>query len=551
MLAEGLRSDTAADIKQRVAAFRSRYQSFLATGLEYSRGVADDFHTAAYMAENARWKEAEYWLDQAEAKAEYHAKKLAAAKEADLIPEYLRRNWRLPDDVRTWAQFNERERNKKVEKHGGPGPHPGTGTPQTIHKPSSGSSEQPPFTESKTTDEGGSGGKGARSEASPVPSEPSVAQVLGGLGTQADPFQTDDVELAAKLLSEGHWVNLAQPRQVSTLLDRLAEIVQDAEARGDQAPNYDLCKVTVSGSNLFCTQSLGIKRISMPQFSGRARPGSLAEQHIDPVTGEANVGPLFVEHLRSQGIGVEETREYASYLRASQSELVGAKVAGMMRAARAGRYDPTAKPIFITRDNYVLDGHHNWAASVALDLSDNRAGDVLMNVVRLDMSITEALNVANTWTSEVGILPKAAVAKGRPFWGPPSLTTTVQVARADRKKGLVFGWANVAVRKNGTQIIDAQGHAIDVDELEQTAYRFTAKGLSTGVNHKGTNLGKLVESVVFTPEKIAKMGIPPGTVPVGWWLGFQVPPDIQQRVDSGELTMFSIQGTARLEPIPD
>ena len=82
-------------------------------------------------------------------------------------------------------------------------------------------------------------------------------------------------------------------------------------------------------------------------------------------------------------------------------------------------------------------------------------------------------------------------------------------------------------------------------EMEEAAYEFTAFFGETGEMHKGDNLGDLVESIAFTEEKIEKLGLPPGSLPVGWWVGFHVPDETFAKVKKGELTMFSIQGDAQ------
>ena len=55
----------------------------------------------------------------------------------------------------------------------------------------------------------------------------------------------------------------------------------------------------------------------------------------------------------------------------------------------------------------------------------------------------------------------------------------------------------------------------------------------------------LIESVVFTDEKIRAMGIPAGTLPIGWWIGFKVlDKDVWEKVKDGTYPMFSIEGEA-------
>jgi hypothetical protein len=48
------------------------------------------------------------------------------------------------------------------------------------------------------------------------------------------------------------------------------------------------------------------------------------------------------------------------------------------------------------------------------------------------------------------------------------------------------------------------------------------------------------------------MGIPDSTLPVGWWIGFKVlDQDVWEKVKSGEYPMFSIEGEAIREEVPD
>lgn len=124
----------------------------------------------------------------------------------------------------------------------------------------------------------------------------------------------------------------------------------------------------------------------------------------------------------------------------------------------------------------------------------------------------------------------------------------VEIAKKDDYKNLVFGWASVAFSPDGTQILDKQGHAIDIEDLEDAAYNFTVNKYGSGDMHKSEDFGELVESMVFTDEKIELLGLPTNTIPQGWWVGFRVPPEEHEKVRVGDRTMFSIEGTAKLEP---
>lgn len=128
-----------------------------------------------------------------------------------------------------------------------------------------------------------------------------------------------------------------------------------------------------------------------------------------------------------------------------------------------------------------------------------------------------------------------------------SFTAPVEIAKSDARKNMVFGWANVAFNEGG-QVSDKQGHMIDVDELEDAAYKFAVKYRKSGDMHGGEGFGELVESMIVTEDKIEKGGFPPEMLGK-WWVGFKVPEEDWNRVESGERAMFSIQGRARLEPV--
>lgn len=130
----------------------------------------------------------------------------------------------------------------------------------------------------------------------------------------------------------------------------------------------------------------------------------------------------------------------------------------------------------------------------------------------------------------------------------PSFTIT----KTEPDKMLVFGWANVAIGEDGQQITDLQGDVIDPEELERAAYDHVLKFRSAGERHD-PNLrqkGRLVESCVFTKEKQAALGIPPGVVPEGWWVGYKIDdPQAWEKIKKGEYQSFSIEGKGRRTPI--
>ena len=93
----------------------------------------------------------------------------------------------------------------------------------------------------------------------------------------------------------------------------------------------------------------------------------------------------------------------------------------------------------------------------------------------------------------------------------------VDITKKDEEKQYVFGWAKIAVDENGNQLVDRQNDLIDPEELEQTAYTYVEFYREAGEMHERGGAGVLIESIIFTKEKMKTLGIEEGTLPEGWW----------------------------------
>lgn len=126
------------------------------------------------------------------------------------------------------------------------------------------------------------------------------------------------------------------------------------------------------------------------------------------------------------------------------------------------------------------------------------------------------------------------------------------ILKSDDDRRLAFGWAYTSHDKDGRVVVDKSGEFIDdVRELEEAGYGFVKGSRTAGWMHSRDaqdnpiKVGELIESIVFTPEKIAKMGIPEGIIPQGaWWVGFHVDEAKWPDVKSGKVASFSISGKA-------
>lgn len=127
-----------------------------------------------------------------------------------------------------------------------------------------------------------------------------------------------------------------------------------------------------------------------------------------------------------------------------------------------------------------------------------------------------------------------------------SITATFKVAKANDSGGLVSGWANVAVNADGSLPLDWQDDIIRPETLEKAAINFMMDYRGSGAMHEGDSKGIVVESIVFTKEKQAAIGIPEGTIPEGWFITVKIlDPVVFEQVKNGTFKMFSIQGHAK------
>jgi hypothetical protein len=218
---------------------------------------------------------------------------------------------------------------------------------------------------------------------------------------------TGDVKEALVALAAGKHVELDHADRAGTLLAELHKQVKAAKAAGEAAPNIDLCKVSVKGENIFCVTHQGIPRLKMPQLKGKPAPGSPASKLKLDKDGEVDLTDQFREHLTSQGVAVTRGQTKASQLRASQRELNGPKVAAIAHQLDKGK-SIRDTPLFTSKDDYIVDGHHRWAATVG-----HKGGhDTPMTTDKVDMGILELLHQTNEFTKKMGIAGQDASNKG-------------------------------------------------------------------------------------------------------------------------------------------
>ncbi len=118
---------------------------------------------------------------------------------------------------------------------------------------------------------------------------------------------------------------------------------------------------------------LGITRDKMPQLP----------QHSGQDVG-------FCEHLRRKGVEVVRDHVPVGDLKATQKEVDVEKVRNMARQLKTDLtfQRKAAKPLIVSSDHHILDGHHRWAAQKLLDAKKET------QVHRVDMKMPKLLELA-------------------------------------------------------------------------------------------------------------------------------------------------------------
>lgn len=341
------------------------------------------------------------------------------------------------------------------------------------------------FDPNEPRDEHGRWTSGGESGEHPGEGYSASARVIDGV------IHTSSVYDAQRALFENRKVELSQPDQVSILLKRLGETTQKMIAQGEKAPVFNLCNVTVKGTSLFCADSKGIPRVKMPQ--------------MDDAQTKA-----FRQYLKDRGYKVEKQKQFASHLRATQNELNGAKVA---KIAERLRNDPDhqAKRLVVSKDNYILDGHHHWGAKIGLDAEDgNLENDTKVKIARVNIGITKLLEEAERFTGGKGhVSVEASFVKFNPNHEPAGSPTGGQFTSGDGEGSGGEGLVGHAI----DELEDKYG-LNDKDQEKLNSWMGSGyRELRTDPNFKGTleklpsYSGRVYRGTRVTPDELRQLKV--------------------------------------------
>lgn len=127
-------------------------------------------------------------------------------------------------------------------------------------------------------------------------------------------------------------------------------------------------------------------------------------------------------------------------------------------------------------------------------------------------------------------------------------THTLQITKINPELQIVWGWAYVT-EEDGETVVDHSAQIIETMEAQKMAHGFVSKSRVGGVMHESKG-GEIVDSIFLTKEIQEAMNV--DAKKVGWFIGYHVKDKATwERVKSGELSAFSIAGTATEEVIDD
>jgi predicted ABC-type ATPase len=162
-----------------------------------------------------------------------------------------------------------------------------------------------------------------------------------------------------------------EPENVSALFMKMA----------DRTDHPDITEIKIEGTLLFGDEGMGIARKDMPQI-------------------DKDLRPQFLEDLEKDGITSEKEKVDPKTLKPIQKEVSGSRSGAIYNKYREEGKIPKQDRILISKDGFVIDGHHTWAASVAFSF-DNPSAEI--PVYRLSVNAQEALDASLAWTQSKGI----------------------------------------------------------------------------------------------------------------------------------------------------
>jgi hypothetical protein len=183
----------------------------------------------------------------------------------------------------------------------------------------------------------------------------------------------------------------------------------------------DLTNLRANDSTAYSQNNAGAFREEMPPLAGINRP-------------------IFETELERLGINFTKEEMLADDMNPIQAEISMDSVSEILKRLEENEniFSDRNSRIYVDRDGNILDGHHRWAAVIALQWRDGEKQEI--PVTRLDLPRDEALALMNEWANSRGIPGqklvdnRAGIEAPRVAPGPapePTVPEQVEVPRTD------------------------------------------------------------------------------------------------------------------------
>jgi hypothetical protein len=188
-------------------------------------------------------------------------------------------------------------------------------------------------------------------------------------GRKPDPSGT--LEERAEKLANGERIQVTKSE---------AKKIMKIMAKRDDDP--DLTNMHIEDTQLYDEDNLGIPRKQMPQVPSDTKGA-------------------FINEMEKRGARVQRGVADPAKLHPIQAEMSASKVGLIMKKLREkGVKTDDGGRIVISKDNYVIDGHHRWAAAAMLTFEGN---PIKLPVIKVDINHRELIAATLAWNEASGI----------------------------------------------------------------------------------------------------------------------------------------------------
>lgn len=176
-------------------------------------------------------------------------------------------------------------------------------------------------------------------------------------------------------------------------------IAQDQPAtirREDIPATMTLLSEAPAEANLY-----NLKIVGGPDLTQGRNPADLVPRDQLPQAPSARKAE-FVTEMRDRGLNVTEDVVDPSTLTPMQNHLSAAKVGQMMGRMDAGtaKFDDKKDRIIVSRDGYIMDGHHRYAAAALRTASGK---PTKLTVYKVDANRDDLVGIMKAWNQAAGI----------------------------------------------------------------------------------------------------------------------------------------------------